>query len=328
MRTAEFRCTMPAVLISLCFMGGIAKAASATGIALILFPELAALSYDVFLRPQGTWARAPWMLALSPAMTAILGVLVTRHMPYSALSIAICIVGAMIILKLTRSPIVPAISACFLPLALGEKSWLYPLVILLSTGALAVLCSAYKRFFDRETPHAESSAPTKVDDKLESLPEHFLWVPFFAVFLGATYLLSIETEMRMVLFPPLVVLAFEMFAHADVCPWAQRPVVLPAVCMLAAAAGVAALAVFGPGVTSTVMAMLFGIVMLRTARLHAIPALAIGLLPQVMTRADWHFPLAVGLGSAFLTASFLLFAKSSVIRRQIATLSAFFDEVV
>ena len=320
MRTAQSRRVISAVLISLCFMGAIAGAASAAGMALLLFPELAALSYDVFLRPRGTWARAPWMLALSPAATAVFGVLVTRYLPYSAASIAICIVGAMIILKFMRSPIAPAISTCFLALSLGEKSWLYPLAILLGTGALAVLSSAYLRYFENGDADADAapSAADRVDDEMESLPDQFVWVPFFVAFLGATYLLSMATGMRMVFFPPLVVIAFEMFAHADVCPWAQRPVLLPVVCTLAAAAGVAALVTFGPGVISTVLAMLFGVVMLRATRLHAIPALAIGLLPQVMTHADWHFPLAVAIGSTLLTASFLLFKKSWVTGRQLA----------
>ncbi|PQV49833.1 HPP family protein [Paraburkholderia sp. BL21I4N1] len=318
MRTSESRRILSAVLISLCFMGGIAGAASAAGIALLLFPESAALSYDVFVRPRGTWARAPWMLALSPAVTAVLGVLVTRYLPYSAISMAICIVGAIVMLKLMRSPIAPAISACVLALSLGEKSWLYPLAILLGTGTLAVLSSAYRRFVDTEAAHAAPSTADRVNDEIESLPRQFRWAPFYVVFLGAAYLLSIATGMRMVFFPPLVVLAFEMFAHADVCPWAQRPVLLPALCTLAAAVGVAALATFGPGVTSTVLAMLFGIVMLRATRVHAIPALAIGLLPQIMPRADWHFPLAVGMGSTLLTVSFLLFQKTSGARRQVA----------
>jgi len=79
----------------------------------------------------------------------------------------------------------------------------------------------------------------------------------------------------------------------------------------AAAAGVAALATFFTGVASAVLAMLFGVVMLRVTRLHAIPALAIGLLPQIMTHADWHFALAVCLVSTLLTASFLLFERLS-----------------
>ena len=73
----------------------------------------------------------------------------------------------------------------------------------------------------------------------------------------------------------------------------------------------AALATFFTGVASVVLAMLFGVVMLRVTRLHAIPALAIGLLPQIMTHADWHFALAVCLVSTLLTASFLLFERLS-----------------
>jgi hypothetical protein len=311
MSNTESRFAVTGVLISLCFMGGVAEAASAAGMASLLFPELAALSYDVFVRPHGTWARTPLMLALSPAVTAVLGVLVSRHLAYSAASIAICIVGSIAILKVMRSPVAPAISSCFLVLALGEKSWWYPLSILIGTGVLAVLSSIYRIVFDTAASQAAPGADDQVDDELEALPDQFVWVPFFALFLGATYVLSTATGMKMVFFPPLVVIAFEMFAHANVCPWAQRPALLPAVCTLAAAVGVAALATFGPGVISTVLVTLFGAVMLRMTRLHAIPALAVGLLPQVMTRADWRFPLAVGLGSMLLTASFVLFRKVS-----------------
>jgi hypothetical protein len=217
----------------------------------------------------------------------------------------------MVILKLMRSPIAPAISACFLALSLGERSWLYPLAILLGTGSLAVLSSVYRRLFDKGAIHATSSSGDRIDDEIESLPKQFMWVPFFVAVLGVAYLLSMATGIRMVLFPPLVVIAFEMFAHADVCPWAQRPVLLPGVCTLAAAVGVATLATFGPGVASTVLAMLFGVGVLRATHLHAIPALAIGLLPQVMTHADWHFPIAIAMGSTLLTVSFLLFQKWS-----------------
>jgi hypothetical protein len=163
MRTVESRRIMSAVLVSLCFMAGIAKTASAAGIALLLFPELAALSYDVFLRPRGTRARAPWMIALSPAMTAVLGVLVTRYLPYSPAAIAICIAGSMVILKFTRSPIAPAISACFLALSLDEKSWLYPLAILLGTSALADLSSAYGKVVDNGAAQAAPDAPDRAD---------------------------------------------------------------------------------------------------------------------------------------------------------------------
>ncbi|EQD73089.1 hypothetical protein B1A_05127, partial [mine drainage metagenome] len=45
-------------LLALCYIGGIAEVALISGISHVLFPELAALSYDIFKRPQGKWASA------------------------------------------------------------------------------------------------------------------------------------------------------------------------------------------------------------------------------------------------------------------------------
>ena len=74
---------MPGVLVAVLFLGAVAAVATMTGAPYIMFPELAALSYGVFLRPNGEWARSPLLLAMTPVATAILGVLVTRTMPYA-----------------------------------------------------------------------------------------------------------------------------------------------------------------------------------------------------------------------------------------------------
>jgi hypothetical protein len=52
-------------------------------------------------------------------------------------------------------------------------------------------------------------------------------VPFFLVFLVIALALVQATGWRFLLFPPLVVIAFEMFVHAQACPWAQRPLPFP-----------------------------------------------------------------------------------------------------
>jgi hypothetical protein len=309
MHKSESRIVLFGALVSLCFMGGVAKAASVAGIVSILFPELAALSYDVFVRPRGVWARAPLMLATTPALSALLGMFVTRYIPYGPVSIAVCIVGAIAILKALRSPVAPAISACFLALILGETSWWYPASILIGTTLLAGLSTAHQKLLGAGGLPERPAVTDVIDDELERLPGQFTWVPFFAVFLVLAYLLSAWSGIRMVFFPPLVVIAFEMFAHADICPWAQRPLILPCVCTITAAAGVAGLALFGVGVVSTILAMLVGVASLRLSRVHVTPALAVALLPQVMPHADWHFPLAVGIGSTLLTAWFLMFKR-------------------
>src|SRR5262245_54826911 len=45
--------------LAVMFSGGIGFAADTTGISLILFPEIAALAFDVFSRLRGKWATKP-----------------------------------------------------------------------------------------------------------------------------------------------------------------------------------------------------------------------------------------------------------------------------
>ncbi|WP_051889734.1 MULTISPECIES: hypothetical protein [Burkholderia] len=176
---------------------------------------------------------------------------------------------------------------------------------------------AHQGLFAASELSTRSSPVDVLDDELERVPRQFTWVPFFTAFLLLAYLVSTWVGIRMIFFPPLVVIAFEMFAHADIWPWAQRPIILPCVCMITAAAGVAALALFGPGFESTILAMLAGVVTLRLSRVYVTPALAVGLLPQVMPHANWIFPLAVGIGSALLTLSFLTFRQFSSVDQRV-----------
>lgn len=317
MQKSNPRIVLYGIFTSVFFMAGIAKVAALVGIASIFFPELAALSYDVFVRPHGVWARAPLMLVITPAVAALLGVLVTRYMPYGLGSITVCILGSIAIIKLLRSPIAPAISASFLALTLDVTSWWYPASILIDCCVLAGLAVIYQRFVAVGLLPVQHIATDALDDELERLPAQFAWIPFFAVFLLLVYLVSSLSGIRMIFFPPLVVIAFEMFSHMDICPWAQRPGLLPLICTFVAAVGVVTVAYFGVGVISTILAMLIGAATLRLSRVHAIPALAIGLLPQVMPHADWHFPLAVGIGSTLLIACFLIFKNFTVAKQRV-----------
>ncbi len=99
-------------------MVAISWTADFSGYALVFFPELAALSYDVFRRPLGAWASAPWMLAVTPAATATIGLLVTRSLPFGYASVLITVVSCVALVMALRSPIAPAISAGLLPVVL------------------------------------------------------------------------------------------------------------------------------------------------------------------------------------------------------------------
>jgi hypothetical protein len=305
-------------LLSIVLLAAVAKVALATGVLYVLFPELAALSFDVFTRPAGAWARSPVLLTITPTATAVVGTALTQLMPYNLWSAALTIACAILIVRLMRSPIVPAISAAFLPLVFGITSWWYPASIAAAMTVLALASTIHGRISASgdvrrsRTPDAAAQAIA-----MEPVSRLKMWPFAFIGCLLLAYGLSVVTGLRQILFPPLVVIAFEMFAHANVGPWAQRPFALPIVCTITAGVGFAALLAFGAGPLSVVISLLAGIVTLRAMRLHFPPALTVGLLPQIMPHADWGFVLAVALGTTTLVAAFLL-ARPVLLSRSVA----------
>lgn len=293
------------LLLPIIYLSGLAKAADFTGVTYLMFPELAALAYDMLSRPNGTWARSPAMVAITPVLTAVCGIVISRFLPYGLWSVALCAASAMLMIHALRSPVAPAISAALLPLSLGVTSWRYPPAIAVGTTGLACL-SILTRRTGVTVPEATPAKPSdKLDDEMEEPPRDYGWIGVFAAFLACAYMLGQVAGLRLILFPPLAVIAFEMFAHADVCPWAQRPLALPLACAIAAASGMAALCLSGPGPVSVALSMAGGIAAIRALRVHVPPAVAVSLLPQVINRPDWRFVLAVAIGSTLLTTMFL-----------------------
>lgn len=290
------------------YIGAIALVSVITGLNYVLFPELGALSHDILQRPRGTWARAPLMLVITPVLAALIGTIITRHLNYGVLSVVLTVGLVLIVLKVLRSPIAPAISAGLLPLTLGVPNFWYPPSILIGTTLLAAI--AYLRA--RRLPRT-MVPPTVADtaqDAVERLPQRLSWAPYFLIFLLLAATAATETHQHFVLFPPLVVIAYEMFAHPEICPWAERPWSLPLACVASAAAGTALASWHGVLMPFAAMAsVLISIAVLRIMRLHVPPALAVGLLPFVMPDAGWSFPLVVGAGTLLLSLSFLTWRR-------------------
>jgi hypothetical protein len=279
------------------YIGVIALIAQATGIFYVLFPELGALGHDVLKRPRGTWASAPLLLVATPFLTAFGGTLITRYLQYGVAAVLLDVGYSVLVIAAMRSPIAPAISAGLLPLCLGIRSWWYPPSLLIGTGLLAATAALRLRI-QRIPPQAWKDSQDLADDIVEEPPGGYGWVPFFAAFFLVTIAASEITGWRLVLFPPLVVIAFEAFAHSTVCPWAGRPLALTFACGVTALAGVLCANHLGTGPLGAMSSMLVGVGLLRVLDLHVPPALAVGLLPFVIPHPDYRFPLAVALGTA------------------------------
>ena len=292
-------------LLALCYIGGIAEVALISGISHVLFPELAALSYDIFKRPQGKWASAPTLLVLTPFLAAVVGLWLQHLWGYGPLSLGLGISAALFFIKVLRSPIAPAISAGVLPIALDDGSWWYAGAVLFSTSVLAV-GSVLRQRLQKSTHHPlpPPSQADRIDDEVECPATQYRWLPYFIVFLAIAMGLVLFSGWRFILYPPLVVIAYEMFAHADVCPWARKPVLLVLACLLTASAGLGIFLLLGHGPLAVILSMGASITLIRFFDLHAPPATAVGLLPFVIDHPDWRFPLAITLGTGLLSLIF------------------------
>ena len=291
--------------LALVYIGVIAAIASTTGAFYVLFPELGALAHDVFTRPRGTWARVPILLAITPALTGAIGIMVTRGLPYGMVSVLAVVSASIALVIALQSPVAPSISAGLLPLVLGVQSWWYPPAILLGTTLLALLSIGWRQYTGREDGIAKAGAGAVLDDVLEHWPSNYRrLVPLIIFVAVATWAVEL-TNLRFILFPPLVVIGFEMFGHPEICPWAKRPLFLPVACFLTAAGGLILLKLVGANPATAALSMAWGIAVLRVFDLHVPPALAVALLPMVMDHPTFAYPFSVGIGTLAMTLWFL-----------------------
>ena len=212
----------------------------------------------------------------------------------------------LLLIALLKSNIAPAISAGTLPLVLGIKSWLYPVSIVIGLVALVSIFLLWRRRYRRKYQGTVEISTTD-NDLLETRPTGIAWILPFYLFVTVMAFCATGSGLRFILFPPLIVIAYEMFAHPTSCPWAGKPLALPTACFLTSTAGWLAVSLFGSGGIAAACGMVSGIIVLRVLRIHMPPALAVGLLPLIINCPSVKYPISVTIGTGALTLAFLFY---------------------
>lgn len=273
------------------YLALITALANASAIPFLLFPELGALASVLFSDPAGSWARSPRLLVLTPVLTAILGVGISRTIPYGPVSVVLILLLSLLVIRALRSPIVPAISAGMLPLALGITSWQYPATILVGTGGLALLAVLPSRLAPGTIPQPRLA--------LGHGPIPSPWLPL-AIFVAGGLLLVQLLGSRLVLYPPLFVICWEMLAQPHHCPWQERRFAVLLVTGVAAVGGSILVETLGVSPLAAFSAVLVTGLALQLAQLTCPPAYGLALLPLVIPSPSMTYPLHTLVGTAWL----------------------------
>ena len=286
------------------FLGLITLIANVTGMPYVLFPELGALGWVIFSDRRHPWACSPALLMLTPFLAGLQGLWITRHLAYGPTAVLLNVGLTLLLIAALRSPIVPALSAGLLPLALGIHTWTYPFSILIGTGGLALVIALRARLAQgsppAEGPEAPRPALWRLRGSIQPLPPLRDWLWPFGLFLLGGLLLVRLIGSPLVLFPPLLVIAFETIVHRLHCPWRGRSLSVWLVANGSAVVGLALVRGLGVGPVAAFLAVLATLALLKLARLPFPPALGLALLPFVIPHPPLTYPLFTMAGSLWL----------------------------
>jgi hypothetical protein len=126
----------------------------------------------------------------------------------------------------------------------------------------------------------------------------------FVVLVGAA---AQFTGLHFLLFPPVIAMAYEIIGHPTAPDWVRRPIQFPFVCpadlssaLLTSTIDLLTYDLVQGTVLAVMVTILCSIIILRRFEVHMPPALAVGLLPFVIKRPNYKFPISVFLGTIAL----------------------------
>lgn len=109
-----------------------------TGEKEILFPEMTALIVGLLIIDKRVWSVSSWQIILLMSLGALAGICIVRYSPlHYVMNLCVAFTFAGASLLISRTTLIPLISACVLPVLLHTESIIYPIAVF-SMSALVV----------------------------------------------------------------------------------------------------------------------------------------------------------------------------------------------
>lgn len=282
-------------------------AAECLGEKEIIFPEMAALTIGLWIIDKQVWKVRRRQIILLMTLGAFAGVCIVRYSPLPFL-INLCLAFAFtaVCLSVSRTTLIPQISACMLPVLLHTETWVYPVSVCL----LSVVAVTGQRIMERKgirhpAIHTAANRNWKRDAR------RWFLLLCFVFLIGA---LAVYTRNNYLIIPPLIV-TFAEFVHSK-AGFRTRPVQVFLFLVTASVLGTVAeiaghyyLRLPQSIVALFIGACLFGLFE-WTGKFFA-PAGALALIPLIVPREGLAWlPLQAAAGAAlFITIAMVVFQQ-------------------
>ncbi len=272
----------------------------------MIFPETAALVIGAWAAPKQSWETNREKMFMSMILSAGIGFYMSAYLEAAIyLKLVVGLTICIAIVLVSRTTMLPVISACVLPILMEVDNIVYPIsVVVLTAGVIVVQWFLEKKHLKPRHRYV----PLEYDVMAEVKRWLYVLVIISLLAWGA-----LAGGMKFVIAPPLIVLFSEM-TYAD-SPAQKKPVKIFLLTALAAFLGTYArllLCVFLPLPMALAAAAAFVCLLLFMAilQLYVPPVGAIAILPFLIPRSTlMMYPVQVMAGSALLILLAMLFGR-------------------
>ncbi len=272
----------------------------------IIFPEIAALAVGAWLSPKLPWETNRMKILLLLSLSAGIGYVLSAYVNLPLyFKILLGMILCMVLLLLSRTTMLPLISACILPILTEADSFIYPVSVMVLT---AVIVSGQALLETTKLKEVHHYQPVVCDIRTEFV-RWLLIILSVSIMAGA----ALWLDTRFMIAPPLIVMLCELSytdSKARNKPW--QILFLTAFAAFAGAyarilfCGILHFPLFLPALLVSALILCF----MTILKLYFPPAAAIAILPFIINeQALFLYPVQVTTGSIVFISLAMLFGK-------------------
>ncbi|MDU4760745.1 MAG: hypothetical protein E6X77_05565 [Clostridium perfringens] len=305
--------------ISLVLILAMVSIAEITGEREIIFPEVAALVVGSWVLEKQPWKVSKVGLVGLMTLCSIVGVFIVRYVNLGlTMEVLIGLVFTGLILKLSKTTLVPIISACILPIVLRTETWVYPISVFI----LTILIVSIKYFIEdygvSEVREEFKEEITKLERNTSLRKKEFIRLLKIFITVGILTYFSVKFNITLLIAPPLIVAFIEL--TNEHCKFRQRSKSLLLLFIVVAILGFIFRIGFNeylglPLWLCIIFLLISLFICLEIFNMYFPPVAAIAVLPMLLTSKQVMFyPFQIAIGCfIFITIAMIFFREEKCI---------------